>query len=75
MIEFTTQLTNSLGEPEPETEASIEELGEEEQSFYSSIVPDLNALLENPKPETLGKIMDYSKSIEESKKTTVNRIF
>jgi hypothetical protein len=63
MIEFTTQLTNSLGEPEPETEASIEELGEEEQSFYSSIVPDLNALLENPKPETLGKIMDYSKSI------------
>jgi hypothetical protein len=63
MIEFTTQLTNSLGEPEPETVASIEELGEEEQSFYSSIVPDLNALLENPKPETLGKIMDYSKSI------------
>jgi hypothetical protein len=42
---------------------NIEGLNAEEQSFYSSIKPTLNAMIEDPHTETVSKILDYSKSV------------
>jgi hypothetical protein len=59
MIEISTQETNSI----PETDPKNEDLSSVEQLFYSSIKPDLDAMLEDPKQESINKIMNYSKSI------------
>lgn len=63
MIEITTPETNSLQETKSDIEPNLEELNSEDQSFYSSIVPDLNAMLEDPNPEIINKIVNYSKSV------------
>jgi|688.fasta_scaffold329944_3 hypothetical protein len=63
MIEITTPKTNSIQETKSEIDPNLEELNTEDQSFYSSIVPDLNALLEDPNPEIINKIVNYSKSV------------
>ncbi|WP_395803384.1 hypothetical protein [Daejeonella sp.] len=63
MIEITTPKTNAIQETKSEIDPNLEELNTEDQSFYSSIVPDLNALLEDPNPEIINKIVNYSKSV------------
>lgn len=63
MMETFTPESNSLPAEKEETELNKKELTEEEESFYSSIKPALNNMLVDPKPETIGKIMDYSKSV------------
>lgn len=63
MIETTTPETNSLQETKSDIDPNLEDLNTEDQSFYSSIVPDLNAMLEDPNPEIINKIVNYSKSV------------
>jgi hypothetical protein len=63
MIEITTPETNSLQETKSDIDPNLEDLNTEDQSFYSSIVPDLNAMLEDPNPEIINKIVNYSKSV------------
>ena len=62
-METSTPETNSLQEVKPETEINGDDLSPEEQLFYSSIKPTLNAMLEDPHPETVNKIINYSKSV------------
>jgi hypothetical protein len=62
MIEISTPGTNSLTNTKAERSLLAEDLGEDEQSFYSSIKPDLNALANNPADKTISNILDYSKS-------------
>jgi hypothetical protein len=63
MIEINTPETNSLQETKSDIDPNLEDLNTEDQSFYSSIVPDLNAMLEDPNPEIINKIVNYSKSV------------
>jgi hypothetical protein len=63
MIEISTPATNSLTNKKAESSLLAEDLSEEEQSFYSSIKPDLNALTNNPADITISNILDYSKSL------------
>ena len=63
MIEINTPETNSLQDTQSDIDPNLEELNTEDQSFYSSIVPDLNAMLEDPNPEIIHKIVNYSKSV------------
>lgn len=63
MMETFTPESNSLQTEKEDADQEKEGLTEEEESFYSSIKPALNNMLMNPKPETIGKIMDYSKSV------------
>lgn len=58
MIETSTPETDSL----QEKDLPNEDLNPDEEIFYSSIKSDLNAILVDPKPETIKKIMNYSKS-------------
>lgn len=62
MIETITHATNSL--PSGKTEISIpkKDLNEEDQSFYSSIKPELNALARNPLRGTIVTILEFSKT-------------
>jgi hypothetical protein len=62
MIEISTPGANSLTNTKAERSLLAEDLGEDEQSFYSSIKPDLNALANNPTDKTISNILDYSKS-------------
>ena len=62
-METSTPETNSLQEVKPETDMNSDDLSPEEQLFYSSIKPTLNAMLEDPPPETVNKIINYSKSV------------
>lgn len=63
MIETSTPATNSLTNKKAESSLLAEDLGEDEQSFYSSIKPDLNAIANNPAEKTISIILDYSKSL------------
>ncbi|WP_395625847.1 hypothetical protein [Daejeonella sp.] len=63
MMEIYTPETNSLPEIISESDMNIEGLNAEEQSFYSSIKPTLNAMIEDPHKEIVSKILDYSKSV------------
>lgn len=63
MIETSTPKTNSLQNTKAENSPVIEELGEEEQSFFVSIKSGLNAIVSNPKQETVSSILNYSKSL------------
>ena len=63
MIETSTPGTNSLTNTKAESSLFAEDLGEDEQSFYSSIKPDLNALAHNPAEKTISSILNYSKSL------------
>jgi len=63
MIETSTPKTNSLQNTKTENSPLIEELGEEEQSFFVSIKPGLNAIVSNPNQETVSSILNYSKSL------------
>jgi Golgi nucleoside diphosphatase len=63
MIEISTLETNSLTNKKAESNLLAEDLGEDEQSFYSSIKPDLNSLTNNPAEKTISSILDYSKSL------------
>jgi hypothetical protein len=61
MIEISTPKTNSLQQTEENKDIIAEELSEEEQSFYSSIKPCLNAMARDPTEETISKMVNYSK--------------
>ncbi|MDP3467750.1 MAG: hypothetical protein Q8S11_05415 [Daejeonella sp.] len=63
MIETSTPATNSLTNTKAESSLFAEDLGEDEQSFYSSIKPGLNALTNNPTEKTIRSILDYSQSL------------
>lgn len=63
MIETSTPATNSLTNTKAESSLFAEDLGEDEQMFYSSIKPDLNALVNNPADKTISSILIYSKSL------------
>jgi hypothetical protein len=63
MIEISTLTTNSLTNKKAESNLLAEDLGEDEQSFYASIKPDLNAITNNPAEKTISSILDYSKSL------------
>lgn len=63
MIEISTPTTNSLQNNMVQNSASVEDLDEEEQSFYASIKKGLNAIANNPKQETIYSILNYSKSV------------
>ena len=63
MIEISTPKTNSLQNTKTENSPVIEDMGEEEQSFFVSIKPGLNALASNPNQETVSSILNYSKSL------------
>ena len=63
MIETSTPATNSLTSTKSEISLLAKDIGGNEQSFYSSIKPDLNALTNNPADETISNILDYSKSL------------
>lgn len=63
MIETSTPATNSLPKTKVENSLNAENIGEDEQLFYSSIKSDLNTLARNPAEKTIGSILDYSKSL------------
>ncbi len=63
MIEISTPATNSITSAKAESSLFAEDLGEDEQSFYTSIKPDLNALVQNPAEKAVSNILDYSKSL------------
>lgn len=63
MIETSTPATNSLPKTKAESSFNADDLGEDEQSFYSSIKSDLNTLARNPAEKTISRILDYSKSL------------
>ncbi len=63
MIETSTPATNSLTSTKSEISLLAKDIGVDEQSFYSSIKPDLNALTNNPADKTISNILDYSKSL------------
>jgi len=63
MIETSTPATNSLPKTKAERSLKSDDLGEDEQLFYSAIKSDLNTLARNPAEKTIGNILDYSKSL------------
>lgn len=63
MIETSTPATNSSTNTKAENSLLADDIGEDEQSFYSSIRPGLNALTNNPAEKTISSILDYSKSL------------
>jgi len=63
MIETSTPETNSSSKIKVESEQFSDELGEDEASFYSSVRPNLNALIKNPADQTIHSILNYSKSL------------
>lgn len=63
MIEISTPKTNSLQKTEVNKDINSEDISEDEQSFYSSIKPCLNAMVADPKQDTICKLVNYSKSI------------
>ena len=63
MIEISTPTTNSLQNNMPQNSSTVEDLDEEEQSFYALIQNKLNAMLRNPSQATISKILNYSKSV------------
>lgn len=63
MIEISTPKSNSLQKTEVKKDINSEDISEDEQSFYSSITPCLNAMEKDPNQETISKIVNYSKSL------------
>ena len=63
MIEISTPTTNSLQNDMVQNSTSVEDLGEDEQSFYALIKKNLNAIVSKPSQETITKILNYSKSM------------
>lgn len=63
-MEIFTPETDSLKEAKTEANPNNEDLNAEEQTFYQTLKPALNELIEEPKEETINKIMNYSKSVE-----------
>ena len=63
MIEISTPKTNSLQKTEVNKDINSEDLSEDEQLFYASIKPGLNAMATDPNQETISKIVNYSKSL------------
>ena len=63
MIEISTPKTNSLQKTEVNKDINSEELSEDDQSFYATIKPCLNAMVKDPSQDTISKIVNYSKSI------------
>ena len=63
MMQTSTPTTNSLQNNMVENSTSVNDLSEEEQSFYNSISNTLNAIVRKPRKETIAKILDYSKSL------------
>ncbi|WP_276362863.1 hypothetical protein [Daejeonella sp. H1SJ63] len=63
MIETSTHKTSSLKEIKAESSFRTEDLGEEEQSFYTSIKPELNSIVSEPAKESVRRILEYSRSL------------
>lgn len=62
MIETITHATNSLPTRKTKKSISAKNLNEEDQSFYLSIKPELNALAKNPLQSTIKSILEFSKT-------------
>ncbi len=62
MIKTSTHQKRSLKDTKVESIVRTEDLGEEEQSFYTSIKPELNSILYEPSQESVEKILEYSRS-------------
>ena len=62
MIETSTPKTNSLQNDMVQNNATAEDLGEEEQSFYISVKKKLDVLAKTPSQEVIARILKYSKS-------------
>lgn len=63
MIQTSTTTTNSLQNNMAENGTSVEDLGEDEQSFYLSITKTLNEIVRKPRRDTIAKILNYSKNL------------
>ncbi|NQV74793.1 MAG: hypothetical protein HQ491_01950 [Bacteroidetes bacterium] len=63
MIEISTPKTHSLKLTEVNKDITAEDLSEEDQSFYTTIKPCLNAMAKNPSQDTISNLVNYSKSI------------
>jgi len=63
MIEISTPKTNSFQETEVIKEIISEDLSEDDQSFYTSLKPCLNAMAKDPSQDTISNLVNYSKSI------------
>ncbi len=63
MIETSTPTTNSLQNDMVQSNATTEDLGEEEQSFYDSIKKNLNTIVRTPGKDVIARILKYSKSV------------
>jgi len=63
MIKTSTKTTNSLPEEMVTLSEAANDLGEEEQSFYSSIKNDLSKLEASPRASLVEKLLDYSRSL------------
>lgn len=61
MIETFTHATNSLPSGKAEDTISAKDLNDEDQLFYLSIKPELNALAKNPLQDTITNILEFSK--------------
>jgi hypothetical protein len=62
MIETSTPTKNSLQNDMVQDNATAEDLGEEEQSFYASVKKKLDVLARNPGQDVIARILKYSKS-------------
>ncbi|MGB4775178.1 MAG: hypothetical protein WBP45_08400 [Daejeonella sp.] len=60
MLKISTQTSSSL---ENETSQKSFALNDEEQFFYNSIKDDLNRIIKEPCPDTVNKILNFSKSL------------
>lgn len=63
MIQTSTTTTNSLQSNMAENGTSVEDLGDDEKSFYASISKTLNEIRKNPRKDTIAKILTYSKGL------------
>ncbi|TAH01684.1 MAG: hypothetical protein EAZ15_06910 [Sphingobacteriales bacterium] len=63
MIATTTPFLNVLLNTKIEENASINCLNKDETMFYNQIKTSLNALVKQPKQETINSILAFSKSM------------
>lgn len=63
MIETSTHKTSSFKEPQAAGNLRVEDLGEEEQAFYTSIKSELNSIISEPAKESVRRILEYSRSV------------
>jgi len=60
---FTTTLNDTSNQKAMNESDAIENLEADGLIFYHSLRPDLDLLKKNPSPQTIHKILDYSRSL------------